>query len=98
MSQLYKTVTGAPVHCKTAAQIEALIIQYNALVKSMRTKESRELARNNFAYYKLIHEAVYDTLYELTDRIEDLARSIDGLITIKSGLLTLNAVLQEVKD
>ena len=97
MSQLYKTVTGAPVHCKTAGQIEALIIQYNALVKSLRTKESKELARTNFEYFKLIDEAIFDSLHELGDRISTLTRSIDGLITSKRGILTLNAVLQEVK-
>lgn len=97
MSKLYKTLTGGPLHTETAGQIEALIIQYNALIKSTRTKESKELARSNFDYYKLIDEAVYDNLYELSDRIAALARSIGGLIISKRGILTLNAVLQEVR-
>lgn len=97
MSQLYKTLTGAPLHTETAGQVEALIIQHNSLVKYLRTKEAKELARHNFDYYKLIEQAIYSDMHELATQIVDLTHSIGGLIDCKRGILTLCAVMQEVK-
>jgi hypothetical protein len=96
MSKLYTTLNGGPIHTETAAQVEALIIQHNSLVKYLRTKEARELARSNFEYYKLISQAVYSDMYELADQIEDLARSVNGFIGSQRGILSLCGVFQEV--
>lgn len=97
MSKLYKTLNGAPLHTETAGEVEALIIQHNSLVKYLRTKEAKELARRNFDYYSFIERAIYNDMHELLDQIEELAHSIGGFVDYKRGILTLCAVMQEVK-
>lgn len=70
-----------------SAKMEALIIQFNALVKVMRTKKFRKLRDLNYDAWSERLEIYTDEQEKLNHQIGLLGRSVDGAIHIWDGVV-----------
>lgn len=68
-----------------SAKMEVLVIQFNALIKVMRTKKFRALRTLNYQAWKERFEAYQDQQDILVFQIERLAASTGGPIHIWDG-------------
>lgn len=68
-----------------SAKMEALVIQFNALVKVMRTKKFRELRVLNYEAWRERFEIYQDRQDELIYEIDKLGQSAGGTVHIWDG-------------
>jgi hypothetical protein len=68
-----------------SAKFEALVIQFNALVKVMRTKKFRELRERNYAAWSERLEIYTDEQQKLIDQIDAIGNAHGGTIHIWDG-------------
>lgn len=70
-----------------SAKIEALIIQFNALVKVMRTKKFRKLRDLNYEAWSERLEIYTDEQEKINHQIALLGRSVSGVVHIWDGVV-----------
>jgi hypothetical protein len=68
-----------------SAKMEALVIQFNALVKVMRTKKFRNLRHENYPAWNERLEIYTDEQEKLVQQIDSLGSSAGGTVHIWDG-------------
>jgi hypothetical protein len=70
-----------------SAQMEALVIQFNALVKVMRTKKFKALRTLNHEAWRERFDIYQDEQVKLVAQIDRLGASVGGTVHIWDGAL-----------
>ena len=68
------------------ARIEVLLLEFNAIVKLLRSKKFRTLRDVNYEGYQQRFEVYEDRRFELLDEVDRLKNALNGCVQVWPGI------------
>ena len=68
------------------ARIEVLLLEFNAIVKLLRSKKFRDFRTVNYEGYQLRFEVYEDRRFELLDEVDRLKNALNGRVQVWPGI------------